>query len=111
MANINDIYDRVGDVVNSVNDSRNVLHADLEGVVAAANSIKGTLDTTNQILSRITQQQDDLIQQSAYQSRALLHIGQQEDTMICILEHISKNTCELLTTAVIQTRLQHQISP
>jgi ABC-type transporter Mla subunit MlaD len=109
MANINDIYDRVGDVVNSVNDSRNALHADLQAVIETVNSVNETLATTNQLLTRITQQQDDLIEQSAYQSNALLHISQQEDTVICILEHVSKNTCEVLNTATIQTRLQQQM--
>jgi hypothetical protein len=43
MANINDIYDRVGDVANSVNDSKNTLHADLQGVITTVNSVNETL--------------------------------------------------------------------
>jgi hypothetical protein len=81
----------------------------LQDVITAVNAVNETLGTTNQLLNRITLQQDDVIQQSAYQSRTLRHISQQEDTVICILEHVSKNTCELLNTATSQTRLQQQM--
>lgn len=38
--------------------------------------------------------------------KLLHHQTQQADTMICALEHISKNTCEILTQVTIQTGLQ-----
>ncbi len=38
--------------------------------------------------------------------KLLYHLTQQADTMICALEHISKNTCEILTQATMQTRFQ-----
>jgi hypothetical protein len=39
----------------------------------------------------------------------LFHLTQQADTMICALEHISKNTCEILTQITTQTQIQTQI--
>ncbi|MFA5924600.1 MAG: hypothetical protein WC856_25490 [Methylococcaceae bacterium] len=41
--------------------------------------------------------------------KLLYHLTQQADTMICALEHISKNTCEILTQATIQTQLQERL--
>jgi hypothetical protein len=41
-----------------------------------------------------------------YTNQALYHNNEQNDTIICILEHISKNTCELLNEAHTQTGLQ-----
>jgi hypothetical protein len=38
--------------------------------------------------------------------KLLYHQTQQAETMICALEHISKNTCEILTQVTIQTELQ-----
>ncbi len=44
-----------------------------------------------------------------YTNEALFHNAQQNDTMICLLEQISKNTCGILNEAVVQTRLQTAI--
>ncbi len=41
--------------------------------------------------------------------KLLYHQTQQADTMICALEHISKNTCEILTQVTIQTQLQEHL--
>ena len=41
--------------------------------------------------------------------KLLYHLTQQADTMICALEHISQNTCEILTQAAMQTRLQQRL--
>jgi hypothetical protein len=41
--------------------------------------------------------------------KLLFHLTQQTDTMICALEHISKNTCQILTQATIQTQLQTRL--
>ena len=39
----------------------------------------------------------------------LFHLTEQADTMICALEHISENTCKILTEVTIQTGLQTDI--
>ncbi len=44
-----------------------------------------------------------------YTNQALAHQSKQNDTIICILEHISRNTCELLNEAHTQTGLQTTI--
>ena len=41
--------------------------------------------------------------------KLLYHQTRQGDTMICALEHISKNTCEILTQVTVQTALQARL--
>src|SRR5205807_8624663 len=44
-----------------------------------------------------------------YTNQALAQNAAQNDTMICILEHISRNTCELLNESHTQTGLKTTI--
>jgi hypothetical protein len=44
-----------------------------------------------------------------YADQALAHNSKQNDTIICILEHISHNTCELVNQATMQTALQTEM--
>jgi len=41
--------------------------------------------------------------------KLLFHLTQQADTMICALEHISQNTCGILTQVTLQTQIQTRI--
>ena len=52
---------------------------------------------------------NNLVTLGQYANQALYHNDQQNDTIICILEHIAKNTCELLNQSVIQTALQTEM--
>jgi hypothetical protein len=73
-------------------------------------SIKGRLlDITaavNQVNATLTTGFGELVTLGQYTNLALFQNAKQNDTIICILEHISKNTCELLNQSVIQTKLQ-----
>jgi hypothetical protein len=44
-----------------------------------------------------------------YTNLALSQNAKQNDTIICILEYISKNTCGLLNQSVMQTKLQTEM--
>jgi hypothetical protein len=52
---------------------------------------------------------DSLVLLDGYADDALSQNAKQNDTIICILEHISRNTCALLNESVVQTRLQTSI--
>jgi hypothetical protein len=52
---------------------------------------------------------NQLVSQGSYSNLALYQNTLQNVTIICILEKISKNTCEILNQACIQTALQTQI--
>ncbi len=52
---------------------------------------------------------EQLVTLSTYQAQALYQNALQNAAIICILEKISKQTCELLNQACLQTALQTQI--
>jgi hypothetical protein len=52
---------------------------------------------------------NELVAIGQYANQALYQNDQQNDTIICILEHISQNTCALLNQAATQTALQTEM--
>jgi hypothetical protein len=63
----------------------------------------------NQVNATLTTGFGELVTLDQYTNLALSQNAKQNDTIICILEHLSKNTCELLNQSVIQTRLQTEM--
>lgn len=63
----------------------------------------------NQVNATLTTGLGHLVTLGQYTDLALSHNAKQNDTIICILEHISKNTCELLNQSVTQTKLQTEM--
>jgi hypothetical protein len=63
----------------------------------------------NQVNATLTTGLGHLVTLGQYADLALSHNAKQNDTIICILEHISKNTCELLNQSVTQTKLQTEM--
>lgn len=51
----------------------------------------------------------DLIALGEYTNDALYQNDLQNDTIICTLDHISRNTCSLLNEAAVQTALQTEM--
>src|SRR3981189_1099533 len=82
----------------------------LEAIKGNLLDVKGATEAVkvavNQVNSTLTTGFGQLVTQGDYTNQALSQNAKQNDTIICILEHISKNTCELLNQSVIQTRLQ-----
>ena len=52
---------------------------------------------------------NELVTIGQYTNQALYQNDQQNETIICILEHISQNTCALLNQAAVQTALQTEM--
>lgn len=75
----------------------------LDAIKASADSVRQSVDQMNQVLQAGINQ---LVILGTYTNEALFHNAQQNDTMICLLEQISNNTCGLLNESVVQTRLQ-----
>lgn len=106
MASINDVFNEL----TAVNANLGLIHADGIAETNAINQVRTSVDivdgdvkagfaATVQALNVIA-----LIEIEAV--KLLFHITQQNDAMICALEHISKNTCGILTQVTIQTGLQ-----
>ena len=106
--------------INAANGKLDAVHGDLGGVnnrLDGANSrlddIKGKLDAVVKSVQDVNASLNwgfgQLITIGNYTNQALAQNAAQNDTMICILEHISKNTCLLLNEAHEQTGLQRTI--
>ena len=112
MASLNDLYNRLGDALNRLSDidaGTQTLHVDSGKIQASTDAVKVSVDTVNQTLLGIQNQIGQLVAIGQYQNKALYQLSQQTDTIICNLEHISKQTCELLSEAHLQTGLQTRL--
>jgi hypothetical protein len=89
--------------LDTVNNDLVALKASTDAVKASVDAVKASVDQVNATLINGFNQ---LVTLGTYTNQALYQNDQQNDTIICILEHISKNTCALLNEAVIQTRVQ-----
>lgn len=95
MPSVDDVYNQLV----AVNGKLDTLHNDLTNVTTAVNQVNSTLiNGFNQLVTL-----------GQYTDEALYQNDQQNATIICILEHISKNTCSLLNESVIQTALQTEM--
>lgn len=99
----------VGDVFNQlvlVNGKLDNIDTNTFGQANAINNLDGDVNkgfkATVDMLKIIAQIDTEAV-------KLLFHLTQQTDTMICALEHISENTCEILTQAAIQTQLQTRL--
>jgi chromosome segregation ATPase len=82
------------------------IKGELLDVKASTDAVKNAV---NQVNSTLNNGFSELITLGQYTNQALWQNSKQNDTIICILEHISKNTCELLNQAVVQTRVQTEM--
>jgi hypothetical protein len=99
MPSVDDVYNQLlaantnlQNLINAVNNATTAVNS----VQTAVSQVNGTLNNGF----------GELVTLGNYTNQALYQNDQQNDTMICALEHISKNTCALLNESVIQTVLQ-----
>jgi hypothetical protein len=95
MPSTDDFFNQLKDA----NDRLETIKGRLLDITAAVNQVNATLTTGF----------GELVTLGQYTNLALFQNANQNDTIICILEHISKNTCELLNQSVIQTKLQTEM--
>jgi len=86
--------------LDTVNNKLDALKASTDAVRAAVEQVDKTLQWGF----------TELITLGIYTNQALAQNAKQNDTMICILEHISQNTCSLLNESHLQTGLQTNIN-
>jgi conjugal transfer/entry exclusion protein len=75
----------------------------LEAIKGNLVDVKGAVNDVNTTLKNGFNQ---LVTLGQYTNQALYQNDQQNDTIICLLEHISKNTCALVNQAALQTAAQ-----
>jgi hypothetical protein len=109
MASINDVFNQL---VN-VNGTLGQIHADGIAETNATNQVKASVDHLDvDVKAGFTATVHGLNTIALIDIEAvklLFHLTQQADAMICALEHISQNTCGILTQATIQTQLQTRL--
>ena len=110
MASIDDVFHQL----QSVNNALTLLHTDNVAETNAVNQVNTSIGTltaaVNTGFAQTVNGLTVLAQIEEVMARLLFHLTQQADTMICTLEHISRNTCGILTQTTIQTRLQTQMA-
>jgi hypothetical protein len=94
------------DAINGVNNRVDGTNSRLDDVNAQLDLIHQSIEQVNQTLNWGFGQ---LITLGNYTNQALFQNTKQNETIICILEHISKNTCELWNESHKQTGLQSNI--
>jgi hypothetical protein len=106
MASINDVFNEL----QTINNTLNQLHADALAEIGAINTVNTSVNTLNATthagFGATLNAMNVLAQIEIATAKMVFHLTQQADTMICALEHISQNTCAILTQSTIQTRLQ-----
>jgi hypothetical protein len=110
MASINDVFNEL----QTVNNNLTLLHTDNVAETNAVNQVNTSIGTltaaVNTGFSQTVNALTVLAQIEEAMARLLFHLTQQTDTMICALEHVSQNTCGILTQTTIQTRLQTEMA-
>ena len=110
MASINDVFNEL----QAVNSNLGLIHADGIAQTNATVQVKSAVDNLDNDLKAgfaATVNALQIIAKIEIEAvKLLFHLTQQSDSMICALEHISQNTCGILTQTTIQTRLQTGIA-
>lgn len=106
MASADDINNSIIAVDNDVKQ----LHTDITELKASVDAVNNTLQSGfTQLDNTLQAGFSQLVTLGTYTDQALYEISQQNHTIICILEHISKQTCELVNEGATQIRLQEVI--
>src|SRR5712692_7288339 len=86
---------------------------ELQKINMSLQTVQGELTQINTTLntgfSNVLQGMQTLVTLETYSDQALAHLSEQSDTIICILEKISQQTCAQLNEAHTQTGLQSAI--
>jgi hypothetical protein len=107
--NTADVRDRLDDVkgkLDTANNHLGTIEGKLDTINSSVRAVENSVKKAQQILLWGFQQ---LITLGHYTNQALFHNNQQNDTMICLLQHIAIHTCGSWNEAHIQTGLQEEI--
>jgi hypothetical protein len=106
----------LGDVYNQLitaNSNLTQIHGDVVNEISATNKVTDAVEhLENIIISGFTNISDGLntiIELQDYSNKVLYHITEQNETIICNLDKISRQTCELVSESHLQSGYQKQI--
>ena len=102
MPSASDIYNQL----ISANQNLVTIEGKLDALKGSTDAVRAAVEQVETILNNGLPQ---LIALNAYMAQALYENDLQNGTMICILEKIAKNTCDLVNQSHLQTALQTNI--
>lgn len=112
MPSLDDVYTQL----QNINANLQTIHGDDGLIKSSIDAVKTSVDADTAATNAVRSSVDNAVQQlkllvvgQIFTNQVLVHLSQQADTMICALEHISKNTCMLLNEAHLQTGFQESI--
>lgn len=106
LVDANDKLDGANGRLDTANAHLGTIEGKLDAIVHAVQTATNAVHQVNHTLQTGFAR---LITIGNYTNQALYQNAQQNDTMICALENISRNTCALLNEAHMQTELQKSI--
>ena len=110
MPSSSDFMNKLNDIQNALNTVNATLNTKLTDLKNATDAVKASTDqvrtAVQQVDATLNVGLSSLINIGNYTNQALFENAKQNETIICILEHISRNTCSILNEAHVQTRLQ-----
>lgn len=96
MASISDVFNALNDIKGKLD----TLHVDETNNGQKQDATNNKLDQLGQTVTNVGTAVDgrfvQVLQQQQLSNQLVLHLTRQQETVICILEHISRNTCELV---------------
>jgi hypothetical protein len=110
MTSVSDVYDQMV----QANANLQQIDSDVVHVKVSTDAVKTAVEqgltqvvsTLSTGFATLSQELQQLLTLEKFADLALAHIAKQNDTIICILEHISQQTCATLNEAHTQTGLQ-----
>ncbi len=105
MPSLGDVFDQL----KQINSNLGLIHSDLGLVTGRLDDIHKTEKDILGVASHVSGQVDVLVGLAQTADQILLYLTEQNKTLICIGEHVSKNTCSMLSEATVQTALQRSI--
>jgi hypothetical protein len=106
MPSVTDVYNQLLAVNSNLSSLVNAVNNVQTAVNSATTAVNAVQSAVTQVNGTLNGGFGQLVTIGNYTNQALYQNDQQNVTIICALEHISKNTCALLNESVIQTALQ-----
>lgn len=106
MATISDVFNELQKANSNLQQINTNVANLLTATNGVGNAVKQVDNTLNAGFVNMSQGIQGVIALQNFADQMLVHNSQQNDTIICLLEHISKWICELLSESHIQTGLQ-----
>jgi hypothetical protein len=113
MPSAQDILDAINNNTSIVGGKLDTVNSNLVTIEGQLNTINASIQTVDADVQKVQQLLlwgfQQLITLGQYTNQALFQNDQQNDTMICLLQQVSTNTCGIWNEAHIQTGLQKEI--